>query len=308
MFDTLNLWLNFDEMGAVKTSNLYKVLSNPTEHQNNEFCSLTGNLKNLKIGIYDTGISIKGSIAKYYMNDNLQTLTRSGTELAIKKLSDELYLPIEKAKVNRLDIATHFMMKHRANEYFSLLGDKPYFQRVQATGNTLYYNTKLKKLVFYDKIKEAKNFEIPSIYKNENLLRYELRHTGRLTKHFNMYEVKALNLYEETFYINLIDKWVKEYFAIKKNRKLTIKNMDKIRTVKDAENIIFGIMLNKHGLSNINEIIKDMKLSKVYPDPKYYSRLKGKLEKLAKLPEITEKSELINELDKHVNSITQYYR
>jgi plasmid stabilization system protein ParE len=72
--------------------------------------------------------------------------------------------------------------------------------------------------------------------------------------------------------------------------------------------MIFGLMLNRYGQDEIDNLIQDMKAKQVYQDPKYYSRLKSKLKQLANMPEITEKSELIIELDKEVKNIKQYYR
>jgi hypothetical protein len=310
MYDTVNMWLEWSKVGNVNLSTITNKLNNCVEHGNKEFNSISGSLNNYKVAIFETGISLKGSICKYLNNDNLHTLTRSGMERAIIKMSDELSLPINLAKINQVDLSTHFIMKMPVSEYYQYLGDKRYFKRLQATSDTLYYNTSARQLIFYNKLKEAlsKGVIIPEIYKNENLLRYEIRHKGRLNKQFNLPEVTAATLYNEKFYINLIDIWVKEYFNIQKINRLTISNMENIKTVMDAENMIFGLMLNRYGQDEIDNLIQDMKAKQVYQDPKYYSRLKSKLKQLANMPEITEKSELIIELDKEVKNIKQYYR
>lgn len=171
-------------------------------------------------------------------------------------------------------------------------------------------NTNARQLIFYNKLKEAtaKGVVIPDIYKHENLLRYEIRHKGRLSKQFNLPEVTAETLYNEQFYMKLIDIWVNEYLNIEKLNRLTITNMEHIKTPKDAEDMIFGVLLNKCGQGEIENIIADMKARKVYPDPKYYSRLKKKLTVLANKPEISEHSELIAELNNNIKSIKDYYR
>lgn len=310
MYDTINMWLEWSKVGNYNLSTITNKLNNCTEHESNEFNSITGTLNNYKVGIFETGLSLKGSICKYFNNDNLHTLTRSGMERAIFQMSDELSLPIDKAKINQVDLATHFIMNRPVPDYYPYLGDKRYFKRLQATNDTLYYNTAARQLIFYNKLKEAiaKGVKIPEVYKNDFLLRYEIRHKGRLAKQFNLPEVTAETLYNEKFYMNLIDIWVKEYFNIQKINRLTINNMDNIKTPKDAENMIFGLLLNKVGQSEIENIIQDLKSKQVYADPKYYSRLKKKLIDLANKPEITEKSELIAELDKEVKNIKQHYR
>jgi len=310
MYDTVNMWLEWSKVGNVNLSTITNKLNNCIEHESKEFNSITGNLNNYRVGIYETGISLKGSICKYFNNDNLHTLTRSGMERAIEKMSDELNIPVGLADIRQVDLATHFIMNRKVSDYYMFLGSKRYFKRVQATIDTLYYNTKARQLVFYNKPKEAiaKGVEIPSVYKNENLLRYEMRHKGRLANQFNLPKVTANTLYDEQFYIKLIDIWVKEYFNIEKINLLSLNNMENIKTPKDAENMIFGLLLNKFGQIEIEHIIKEMKANNVYTDPKYYSRLKSNLKRYVNRSEIGKQSELIKELDKEILNIKQYYR
>ena len=310
MYDTVNMWLDWGLVGDFSLPTITQKLSNVTEHYKENYNYISGNLNNYRVGITETGITLKGSLPKYVHGYNLHTLTRSGTEQAIQQLSDELSLPIKLARLTQIDLSTHFIMKRPVHEYYQFLGDKRFFKRLQATLETLYYNTKARQLVFYNKLDEAtyKGAEIPDIFKGENLLRYEIRHKGRLNKQFNMPEVVASTLYDEAFYINLINIWVKEYQNIQKVNRLTACNMDNIKTPKDAENMIFGLLLNKFGISEIDNILQDMKAKNVYTDPKYYSRLKAKLKQLANKTDISEKSELITELDNEIKSIKQYYR
>lgn len=310
MYDTVNMWLEWYKVGNMNLSTITNKLNNCIEHKGELFNSYTGNLNNYKVGIYKTGISLKGSICKYYNNDNLHTLTRSGMQSAIEQMSDELCLPINLADIKQVDLATHFIMQRQAFDYYPYLGSKRYFKRVQATKDTLYYNTTARQLIFYNKIKEAtvKGVTIPDIYKNEKLLRYEIRHKGRLNKQFNLSEVTAKTLFDEKFYIKLIDIWINEYLNIEKLNRLTITNMEHIKTPRDAENMIFGVLLNKCGQDEIENIIADMKAKNIYSDPKYYSRLKTKLKELANKPEISEHSELITELNNNIKSLKDFYR
>lgn len=310
MYDTVNTFLSWDKVGSYNLSTLTDVLSDVTEHNNNNYRSITGNLKNYKVVGFETGIFLKGSIAKYINGDNLHTLTRSGMQQAIEELSDKLHLPIWMADVTRVDLATHFIMKYEVPEYYKYLGEKRYFKRLQATTDTLYYNTTPRKIIFYDKSKEAKKkgVNIPVVYIGENLLRYEIRHEGRLRKQFNLPEVTVSTLYQEDFYIKLINIWIHEYFNIQKINRVKLTNMDSIKTPKDAERMIFGLLLNMAGQGEIENIISDLKAEKVYQDPKYYSRLKKKLLDIANQTEISERSELINELDQNIKAIKLNYR
>lgn len=310
MIDTVKLWIDSSTAGNIDLFAVANCLTNVSEHSYEHGFFTSGTLKNCKVNIHATGISIIGSLAKYYFGDNLQTLTRSGVEQAIQNMSDELHLPICKAKLNQIDLATHFITKYPAFYYYSLLGDKKYFKRLQATKDTLYYNTWLKQLVFYDKGLEAqsKNVKKPPIYQNVNLLRYELRHKGRLNKQFNLTEVSGATLYQERFYIDLINRWIKEYMNIQKIKRLTITNIETVKTPNDALEMIFGILLCKSGLNDVDYLISDLKARKTFTDPKYYSRVKSKIKELMNNPEITDNSDLINELDRNVKEIKRYYR
>ncbi len=310
MYDSINFWIDRYLVDNYNLSTIAACLSGISEHQSDRGYFINGSLNNLKVNIYESGVSIKGSLAKFHLTDNLHTLTRSGTQQAIEHLSDVLSLPMDKAKVTAVDLATHFIMKYPPNNYYSFLGAKKYFNRLQASPDTLYYNTKPKQLIFYDKSLEAtaKNVNIPPIYKDANLLRYELRHKGRLNKQFNMPEFTGATLYNERFYIDIINRWVKEYMNIQKIQRFTLQNIENMKKPSDVMDMIFGMLLIKAGQGEIDCIVNDLKAKKAFTDPKYYTRLKNSLKDKMNKPEITEKSDLIKELDQNVKQIKQYYR
>lgn len=310
MYDSISFWIDRHLAGSYNMPSIAACLNEISEHQTQWGYNIGGSLANLRVNVYETGVSVKGSLAKFHLKDNLHTLTRSGTQEAIEHLSDSLGLPLERAKITAIDLATHFIMKYEPLNYYPFLGAKKYYKRLQASTNTLYYNTKPKQLIFYDKSLEAtaKNVAIPDIYKGCNLLRYEMRHKGRLNKQFNMPELTGVTLYHERFYIEIINRWVKEYQNIEKIQRLTLSNMDGIKTPSDAIEMIFGMLLLKTGQTEIDFLIDDLKAKKAFPDPKYYSRVKSKIKDIMRKPDITEKSDLVNELDQQIKQIKQYYR
>lgn len=104
MYDTLHMWLDRDLVR--KTDYLTKLpylMNNPSEHHFGDLIWISGNYRNLKIGLSEKGISIKGSLAKYYINDSLGTLSRGDSERAIDNLSDHLGLKIKNSNVTRID-------------------------------------------------------------------------------------------------------------------------------------------------------------------------------------------------------------
>jgi len=299
MYDTLHMWLEWSKVKHLDLNKTRSVLSNIKEYGSADKNSQYGKLKNFIVTIHDTGISLKGSLAIYYYGNNFETLTRDDTKKALERLSSELGLPIDLSKINRLDVATNFIMERPVSNYFPFLGDKPYFKRVQATETSLYYITYKKRLNIYDKTKQAKDkrLSIPDKFKGKNVLRYEMRLEKRVSKQFNTTELIASTLYDKEFYDHLMLLYTSEYTSIHKINKLNIENLDNIKTPKQAVDAICGAVLNKAGLDMIPIFINDLKSKEIYQDPKCYSRVKSKLKKLANNVKISEQNELLTELD-----------
>ena len=310
MFDTLNLFIDRSDIIEGNPFVIAQYLDEVLEHSSNKFgYSCSGSIGDYKVCCFQNGISLKGSLAKYYLPSNLFTLTRSAAQEAIEQMSDVLHLDISTAKVTRLDISTIIPTLRPPQDYYSSLGAKKYFERLQATNNTLYYNNHKQQLVFYDKTKEAqtKGSIIPPIFEDKNLLRYELRYTKRLNKQLNKgCLLQAKDLYEQNFYYNLIQTWRDEFKAIKKiNQINTI--MKDVSTPKDAQKALFAKLLQQGGQSMIDDYIADLRASKSFADPKYYTRLKSDLHKILQAPQEV-KSDLIKELEKSIDEVAKYAR
>ena len=77
MFDTINLWLPIDDAGIHNFDKSIKSLNQINECINDDGqVSIHGNLNNYKVKLSGKGVSLKGSLAKYYLPDNFNTLTR----------------------------------------------------------------------------------------------------------------------------------------------------------------------------------------------------------------------------------------
>ena len=153
-----------------------------------------------------------GSLCKWYLGDNFQTMGRGDTQRAIEKLSDTLHVPMSKATVTRLDIAQNFITKHPPEVYLSHLGILKYATRLQEP-NGIYYSQTGGRLCFYDKNREQKSHRepIPELYEGRNVLRYEQRYTNRIASQFKVSEVTGAMLYDEAFYIGLLNRWKEAY-------------------------------------------------------------------------------------------------
>ncbi len=309
MYDTLNFWLSIDKAGKINISNILHSLSNITEHQKDGGqVYYSGYLDNYKVNVSEQGISLKGSLAKYFLPDNFHTLTRADTSRAIEKLSDELCLPINLAKVNRIDFSQNLLMKHKPEAYYNYLGDSQYYTR-QPQANSLYYSNGLKQKLFYNKIKEGKSrgLKLPDVWEGQNILRYEMRYKSRLPKEFNLPEITASTLSDEKFYMSLFDKWQAEYEAINKLNNINF-NTTNMNSPKDFWKQINLMAINTIGQDKIMQEVENLRLQNAFQKPEYYSRLKKEIRELCKTPDLTSSSELVAELDKKIKNAKRYYR
>ena len=288
-------------------------LNEVAEHSNGKrgyHCS--GKVGDYTVCLFGNGLYLQGSLAKYYLPSNLYTLTRSDTEKAIQSLCDKLHTDIRAAKVSRLDVSTVLPTTRPPTDYYTGLINKTYFTRVQATKDTLYFNSGKRQLVFYDKSKEAvaKGAIIPDCFKGCNLLRYEMRLQRQIPKQLKVTGViTAERLYNPDFYTTLIGLWKNEFDSIKKieTPKAIMAN---IKNPKDAEKAFYAMLLNKEqdGQSAIDCFLDDLKAAKVFKDRKYYTRTKERLNKMLQSNGEQQQSELMKELERAIRDIARYAR
>lgn len=315
MYDTIHFWLPGVEAGCniiASTGNLTNVRET-VNHDTGEVWT-RGNIDNLNVTVSLGGISIKGSLAKFFLPDNTYTLCRNQVREAIGMLSDTLHLPLLKASITRVDLSANFMMEHETDRYYSVLGFCPYFDRVQATKNTLYYHSRGKDLrktmAFYNKEREvsAKSGVMPEVYSGTNLLRYESRWNTRLPHQLKEPEVKGCTLSDSRFYGKIIGLWADNYFKIDKKRKIKNGAMNNIKTVSDATDFICALALQKLQDDEVQTILNDMKNNGVFEDRKYYTRLKAKIKEISSKANMTETDDLVKELDAEVRQVLAYKR
>lgn len=309
MYDTINMWLSLDEVNSFDLSKSMQSLTGITEHQKSDGqVYFSGHLRNYRVNISEQGISLKGSLAKYFLPDNFHTLTRSDSARAFEMMADELYLPIQMAKINRIDFAQNFLMDYEPEAYYSYLGDSQYYNR-HSQAKSLYYSNSLRQKVFYNKVAEgkAKGLSLPSVWDGQNVLRYELRFKSRLPKQFKQAEITASTLSNEKFYMAIFEKWFAEYDVIHKLHSINF-NLSDMNSPKDFLKQLQLYAIKSLGQENIMQEIENLRHQKAFDKPEYYSRLKRQVRELCKTPELTTSSDLIAELDKKVKSSKRFYR
>lgn len=243
MYDSVNFRLFQSEVGGVDfLAETPCYLENVGEHNYNGDVMITGSLNGIKISLNRYQMKVKdGSLCKWYLGNNFQTMGRGDTQKAIEALSEALHLDMSKATVTRLDIAQNMIMKHPPEVYLNHLGLLKYATRLQEPSG-LYYKQTNGRLCFYDKNREQKSNKepIPELYKDRNVLRFEQRYSQRIAAQLKIGKVTGALLYDEAFYIDLLNRWKETYKAIQKINDIQL-NLGVMRTKRELQ--LMGVLL-----------------------------------------------------------------
>lgn len=309
MYDNLDFTVTRDQsQGTDFLQTVPQFLTTVSNHGVNQFGEyITGYLDSLKVSISESRVKIYDcSLCKYYMGDNFKTLTKGDTKRAIQKISDCLHLPFDRANISRIDFAKNLIMQYDEKVYYPYLGEAQYYTRLPQN-NGLYYNNQLRQLVFYGKEYEQKlkRQPIPELYKNRNVLRFEMRFRKQLRQQLKQPEITAGLLYDETFYSGLVTRWKDEYFAIQKiNSKLI--SMKPTGSKKElAENLAFYTILEMGQPQVLNTVKEWQERGDISKKQAYDLRtfIKG----LSKTPVNEKGNDLIIELNRKVKEAARYW-
>lgn len=312
MYDTVNFRLLQSDAGDVDfLAETPCYLENVGEHYyNNGEAVITGSLDGLKVTLNRHQMKIKdGSLCKWYLGDNFQTMGRGDTQRAIERLSDTLHLPMSKATVTRLDIAQNFITRHPPEVYISHLGVLKYATRLQEP-NGIYYSQTGGRLCFYDKNREQKNQRepIPELYEGRNVLRYEQRYTKRIASQLKVGDVTGAMLYNEAFYIGLLNRWKDTYKAIQKINDVSL-NFPAMRTKQQLYKMgVLSLIKQAGGQLQMLEQIKEAQKRGELSKQQAYN-FRQIVNEACKIRDgLTVPNEAIQELDKKVSEAVKFYR
>ena len=167
----------------------------------------------MQVDIRGTTLIVEGSLTKWFLGNNYERfLLLWEIRSAIRSLGSALGVPIEKAKVSRIDIAFNFRVSYVPWLYLTKLLYFDSYHRSNIEKETLYFDKYDCQLVFYDKMNELKSCGAKET-ENLNLLRYEFRFK-KVTKLFG--EVRGSCLYDSDFCLLLLEKWYRCYMDIDK--------------------------------------------------------------------------------------------
>ncbi len=252
---------------------------------------LIGKLDNYSVLANDYFISLIGSISEYWNNDNTYCIGAKQTKQAIEKLSDYLHLPIQKAKVTRLDVSNSFEVVGDPKIYFPLFAKKGK-QYPQLKKDGINYGTKYG------------NY-LTTFYKKEvNQLRYELK-VKKPASVLQIEKPRLEQITEPNNYNLLLLRWKQHYFKIEKIKEMATdfeingtKDIDKLRAamVKEVAPEIDHIILAALAQKKVKGEIKC---------DRQYRRCVNYLK--TKETEFNNDNPLITELNKKVNEIYESF-
>jgi hypothetical protein len=303
MYDTINMYYNLIDNPAPSIEKLFEHCNNKSEHYNvrDDSSYLQGNLKNMRVTLNDSSITVKGSLCKYFYGNNIDTLNLTNTREALNQISADLSIDIHKASVSRIDFSTNIVTDYTPTIYYPYLGNLTRFQRFEQP-NAIYYNQDAKRLLFYDKIEEAKKkgMTIPKQHIGDNLLRYELVLNKGISRYLKYNGLYVQDLGSEELFKKLLHIWYGYYQQIQKHSK-TIKIMaDNIKTPKDVETRIFNALVRRNP-KEVQRFLLELKAKDVFEHKEYYSRLNSKIRNIQKT-QIME-NDLIEELSSKIEGI-----
>lgn len=236
MYDTVKLQLNADDAPGV---DFVEAVKNHTRGERDgepppvkvnpatgEIISCIGRLGNLTIIATPRRLLVQGSLTKYALGNNAETMRRQDVERAAKSLENALHVPLSAARVLRLDVSFVLPMQQQITAYIDELGEMPNAARLLQRGEpgtSLYYDFGKRKttrqIVFYDKAAEmiAKGDTIPEIFVNSYLLRIEYRILQRVGNYLGLGTdlVTLADLYTSKVYDAAKQSLLNIYRAIK---------------------------------------------------------------------------------------------
>ena len=109
MYDTVVLKLLKEDIGdKYDWRSVFNKIDPTSEYKQVEGGS--GHIKGLRVSVTEKCVKVSGSLSKYFRGTNLDSLTLSQIEKAIKQLGKDLGVPMIKADVERVDMAENFEM------------------------------------------------------------------------------------------------------------------------------------------------------------------------------------------------------
>lgn len=312
MYDTFKAYLGADAI--IDRDGLLNSLSGLEEVYSRKLDAyrFRGHHRNLFVTVSIRGISVNGSLCKWYHGNNLQGLTMQDTQRAIQDLSEALRVPIASAKVSQLHLSANLLMQHPTSVYFRLIGQAPGKRRMQRI--TQRYGVELRNNTcmyqFYDKLKEMKMKDepIPPGMIGKHVLRFEVKYNRNMKQKIGYNELNLGKLGEPETYGRMVNLWESAFNEIEMQHEEVIP-FDHAGDVKTFQALLMAKGIESLGGLDVvlNEIEAANKKGQ-FAHRKIATRLKGKAREVNKLRFGLVPNEEVSELHAKIEATARKYR
>lgn len=258
--------------------------------------TLRGNYRGLFIKTSGSGVTVSGSLSKYWSGSNVIAPTFYECREALQGLEEKLGSSLGAMRVYRIDIAATLNMKHPYQCYLGRFGQLSRFRRFDQNGGLLY-KTQRRELIFYDKQAEVRirKATLPKCFNGRYALRYELRYRQQLREQFGG-TVTAERLIDPGFFRDVVRRWETCYDAIQKQTGTLAMGLE-TSNVKS-----FAQSLERAGIERLGgevALLEELRLRRIAGevDRLNYSRIRAKIIRLCRQPEPVQCGDYIRELD-----------
>lgn len=238
------------------------------------------------------------SLCKWWLGNNLRTMTHKDIVQAFCLIGQLLGVPVENARIARLDIAHNIIVDHPPKTYLNYLGDMSHKERVRASTTALYYKTSQFEICVYDKIKELRKHKepIPPEWLAKQVLRFEIRYLKNVSRQFGRKRLTVEMLCRPELYAECVQRWAEAYRNIHKLKDVA-PNFDMITTVTDLNNQGVATFVRECGgeMAFIEQINTAQAMGKL--NPQQAKKLRDKAKAACANPIFARPSGLIAELD-----------
>lgn len=305
MIDSIKLWISAEELKSIdlmaelplKLNGISTTIDDKTNRT-----IIRGYLNSLCVIVTVNGVTISGSLSKYYYGNNMYTLSFSEIKSAFKMIENQLGITIEKGRVQRLDISENFIVDNPVHNYYPYLGELTYYER-QEVNNGIYYNGSKQTILFYDKVHErkVKREKVLDCYIDKNVFRYELRFEHRLGKLFDRKALYVSDLIDALFFSELVKRYMDQFQKIYKHKSLV--HYSELQ-INDRSQFWRQIKLRGikelGGESVLLQLVKQARKDKSFKNSMHATRIIQEIKRLYMNNPFTEANSLVKELEQKI--------
>lgn len=307
-YDTFNLRLSNDYYSQHDLCTLRNKLEDPVESKNSKYgYSVKGMINGAQLYCSSTSIKLdKTSLPRVIKGSNDKQISLNEVKLYIESLSDNLYLPMDKAVVSKIHFCHDYNTDYAPSRYLLNFDRMPRYKKQAYECNGVRYKQSSKAFKAYDKVAEMKiKHNKDAVNLKCNMLRLENEYNSRLKRQLKQFKLTADCLYSEDFYNYNIDQLKNNYFKVKKNRDQRT-TLCPISMPKEMKEILISEGLKRIGKEDLIEQVKSWRENDLIS----YSTKYRTIEFIESIGTGVDHNttDLIDELDKKVRQAAINYR